>query len=92
MTKGTSVTLKITLAKGFAGAKVQIQAAVFDARGVPGLFKTIATRTVAANGTILYTTKPTGMTGYRARYVPPKEFVDENIAPAYSVNIVVRVK
>ncbi len=90
--RGTSVTLKITLAKGFAGAKVQVQAAVFDAKGVPGLFKTIATKTVAANGTIFYTTKVATMTGYRARYVPPKEFVDDNITPAYSVNIVVRVK
>lgn len=90
--KGISVTLKITLAKGFAGAKVQVQAAVFDTRGVPGLFRTVATKTVAADGTIFYTTKPATMTGYRARYVPPQEFLDDGITPAYSVNIVVRVK
>ena len=90
--KGASVTLKITLAKGFAGAKVQVQAAVFDAKGVPGLFKTIATKTVPANGTIFYTTKVATMTGYRAVYVPPQEFVDDGIRAAYSVNIVVRVK
>ena len=90
--KGTSVTMKITLAKGFAGAKVQVQAAVFDAKGVPGLFRTVATKTVAANGTIFYTTKVATMTGYRAKYVPPKELVNDGITPAYSVNIVVRVK
>jgi hypothetical protein len=90
--KGTSVTMKITLAKGFAGAKVQVQAAVFDASGVPGLFTTVATKTVAANGTIFYTTKVSTMTGYRARYVPPQEFADDGITPTYSVNIVVRVK
>jgi hypothetical protein len=90
--KGTSVTMKTTLAKGFAGAKVQIQAAVFDAKGVPGLFRTVATKTVAANGTVFYTTKVSTMTGYRAKYVPPQELVNDGITPAYSVNLVVRVK
>jgi hypothetical protein len=89
--KGTSVTMKITLAKGFAGAKVQVQAAVFDAKGVPGLFKTVATKTVGAGGTIFYTTKPATMTGYRARYVPPQEFLDDGATPAYSVPIIVKV-
>ena len=90
--KGTSVTMKITLAKGFAGAKVQVQAAVFDASGVPGLFRTVATKTVPASGTLYYTTKVSTMTGYRARYTPPQELVDDGITPAYSLNIVVRVK
>jgi hypothetical protein len=90
--QGASVTMKITLAKGFAGAKVQVQAAVFDASGVPGLFRAVATKTVAANGTIFYTTKPAAMTGYRAKYVPSQELVDDGIGAAYSVNIVVRVK
>lgn len=90
--KGTSVTMRIGLAKGFAGTKVQVQAAVFDARGVPGLFMTVATKTVPASGTLYYTTKVSTMTGYRARYVPPQELVDDGITPAYSVNIVVRVR
>jgi hypothetical protein len=90
--KGTAVTMRITLAKGFAGAKVQVQAAVFDARGVPGLFTTVATKTVPVSGTLYYTTRVSTMTGYRARYVPPPELVDDGITPAYSVNIVVRVR
>jgi hypothetical protein len=90
--KGTSVTMRITLAKGFAGAKVQVQAAVFDASGVSGRFRTVATKTVPASGTIFYTTKVPSMTGYRARYVPPQELVDDGITPAYSVNIVVQAK
>ena len=90
--KGTAITMRIALAKGFAGAKVQVQVAVFDAKGVPGLFKTIATKTVPANGTIFYTTKVSTMTGYRAKYVPPQELVNDGITPAYSVNFVVRVK
>jgi len=90
--KGTSVTMRIALAKGFAGAKVQVQVAVFDATGVPGLFKTVATKTVPASGTLFYTTKVATMTGYRARYVPPQELTDDGIGAAYSTNIVVRVK
>jgi hypothetical protein len=90
--KGTSVTMKIALAKGFAGTQVQVQVAVFDAKGVPGPFRTVATKTVAASGTVFYTAKVSTMTGYRAVYVPPQELVDDGIRAAYSVNIVVRVK
>lgn len=90
--KGTSVTMRIALARGFAGAKVLVQEAVFDAKGVPGLFRTVATKTVPASGTVFYTTKVATMTGYRAKYIPPQEFTDAGASPAYSVNIVVKVK
>ena len=90
--KGTSVTMRIALAKGFAGTKVQVQVAVFDAMGAPGPFRTVATKTVPAGGTLFYTTKVATMTGYRAVYVPPQEFVDDGIRAAYSANIVVRVR
>jgi hypothetical protein len=90
--KGTAVTMRIALAKAFAGAKVLVQEAVFEATGVPGLFRTVATKTVPASGTLYYTTKVATMTGYRAKYVPPQELTDDGITPTYSVNIVVRVK
>ncbi len=90
--KGTSVTMKITLGKAFAGTKVQIQVAAFDTSGAPGIFRTVATRTVAANGTAYYTAKVSTMTGYRAVYVPPQEFTVDGITRTYSLNIVVRVR
>jgi hypothetical protein len=46
---------------------------------------------VAANGTVFYTTMVSTMTGYRAKYVPPQELVNDGITLAYSVNIVVKV-
>jgi len=90
--KGTSITMRISTAKGFAGAKILIQEAIFDAKGVPALFKTVATRIVPAGGMLYYTAKAATMTGYRAKYIPPPEFTDDGVTMTYSKNLVVRVK
>lgn len=93
MKKGTSVTVKITLARGYAGAKVQVQAAVLDKKGKPGTFKTVATKTVGADGTVTWTAKPTKSTAYRARYVPPQVFIDSmGIPDVLSAPVIAKVK
>ena len=90
--KGMAITLKMTLAKGYAGTKVQVQAATLDAKGKPGTFKTIATKTVAANGTVVYATKTSKSMAYRARYVPPQEFIDVGVTQAVSAEVIAKVR
>ena len=70
--KGSKVTLRIGLGTGFSRMKVVVQAAPLDARGRPGAFRDLETRTVAADGTVVFTTTVSRSSAFRAIYIPPE--------------------
>jgi len=86
---GSTVTLRLGLPRAFAGMKVEMQAAALDAAGKPGEFRTITRRTVAAGGTVVWTTLTRRATAYRARYVPSAHLM---FSPVLSAVVVAKVR
>jgi hypothetical protein len=67
--RGSYVTIRFVLGKGFAGAKVGIWTAVGGTNGKLGSFRSSGSRVVQADGNIYYSVRVTGLMAFRARYV-----------------------
>ena len=87
---GSPVTLRVGLPRTFVGMKVDIQAAALDATGQPGTFRNVARRTVASDGTVVWTTTARHATAFRARYMPPIDLLWAD--PVLSSVVIARIK
>ena len=66
---GSMVTLRVRLPRTFVGMTVDIQGAALGATGKPGAFSSLGKRTVAADGTMVWTATIRRSTAFRAQYM-----------------------